>query len=318
MKTTRFKLTVLGLLLATLAAPAAWANGQSAVHQLYVNLQRSGGSIDLRENAARTTPTLVLGIYRMADANGRFFGYINEAGTLFGDSRGFTVVAGGAPPRPMQAAEQAELRAELMRNIDRARLIKVTYGKGSEREILMFSAVDCPYCKRLEDGLQGLGDKVDATLYVLPASLQSAQGAPSPAWQAATQIWCADDNGLAWKKFWSTRAVPPARNCEITPRSASLAETEVRDLLIATGAKLGGYPTLVREDGNRLAHPNQVDAAWAQRALGTAGKPAVAEGGKWLIAAADAGGDAPTAVPGATAGAPAQIDLNKALKKIFK
>lgn len=315
MKTIRNELPLLGLL-AALAAPAAWAGGQSAAHQLYVNLQRSGGSIDLRENAARVAPTLVQGIYRLTDANGRFFGYINEAGTLFGDSRGFTVVAGGAPPRPLQPAEQAELRAEVMRNIDRTRLIKVNYGRGSEREIVLFSAVDCGYCKRLEEGLQALGEKVDATIYVLPSSLQPLQGAPSPAWQAATQIWCADDNGSAWKKFWNTRAIPPARSCEITPRSANLAETEVRDLLAATGAKLGGYPTLLREDGSKLAHPSQVDAAWAQRSLGAAGRPALAEGGKWLVAAADGGGDGSAQAP--APGTPPQIDLNKALKKIFK
>ena len=96
---------VAALWLAT-AAPAL-ADGRSAVHNLFANAARARINLGMTENSVMVAPSLVRGMYVLTSGRGEFAGFVNEAGTLYGDSFGMKVYApSGAAPRPMTPQEQ--------------------------------------------------------------------------------------------------------------------------------------------------------------------------------------------------------------------
>jgi hypothetical protein len=269
MKTT---LAVLALSTAMLSVPA-FADGQAAANTLRASLQRSG-TTDLAMLAdAHPAPTLVRNMYRLNKPNGEVLGYVNEAGTIHGNARGFSIIpADGTRPRLMTPAELAQLRREVMANIAYDKLIKVGYGNGGGRKMLMFSALDCPSCRALESATQTIGN-LHTTFYVLPASLQSISDGGQQKMEAVSRLWCAENNGNAWKAYWANRTVPGPANCEFDPRSAEQARADLRDILRGAGTRLDGFPALIGEDGMPVARNG--DAETLRTRWGREGKPAL-------------------------------------------
>jgi hypothetical protein len=275
---------ILGFALAAIVSTPAWADGRSAAHNLFTNLTRAQASLSVNEANAQVGPTLVRGVYVLMNQQGRFVGFTNEAGTLFGDSRGFNVVSpNGAQPRPLALDETNDLRAEVMSAIDYDKLPKMVYGNGGGRSLLLFSAIDCPYCKKAEEGLQKSSGRIDTTLYVVPSSLQKIAEGGLQQWQIVSRIWCGNDPAVAWHAYWSSHTVPPVRSCPFSdPRAAEAAAEFLRGILQAVGARGSGVPAFVREDGQNLqANPSLAT-------LGPAGVPQPSsKPSRWLTASAD-------------------------------
>ncbi len=315
MKTTRVAMPRRALVMVALAAllPAmnAYADGQTANHNLYVNMQRARiiAAPEFANLVARPTP--VRHMYSLNTAQGEFKGYINEAGTLLGDYKGFHVYSpAGEPPRKMTQAEAAALRHEIMDNLDVAKLTKVKYGDGGGRKLLLFSAIDCPACKGHEAVARTLTN-LNTTFYIVPSTLRDNNPANAQAHENVKRLWCAEDSGQAWKTYWLKGTIPPARQCS-KELSADESYTALRDLMGATGNRVTGVPTVLREDGQRigqLSSVSEVMAAWGPATLPPP-QPVV-----WLGAAARE----PDFVAGQTAGQPRQIKVNPKdlLKKLF-
>ena len=116
--------------------------------------------------------------------------------------------------------------------------IKTVKGNGS-RKLVVFSDVDCPFCKRLEQNELTNIDNVTVYTFLYPIeSLHPDAAAKSKL------IWCANNRAKAWSDWNFNNKLPAnAGNCEVPlERIGELAR------------KIGvtSTPTLIFTDGKRM------------------------------------------------------------------
>ena len=117
--------------------------------------------------------------------------------------------------------------------------IKVVKGNGI-RKLVVFSDVDCPYCKRLEQN--ELVNITDVTIYTFLYPL--IQLHPDSA-NKSKSIWCATNRAKAWEDWILNNQLPKsAGNCEVPLE-------KVGDLARKLG--VNSTPTLIFSDGRRMA-----------------------------------------------------------------
>jgi thiol:disulfide interchange protein DsbC len=116
--------------------------------------------------------------------------------------------------------------------------IKVVKGNGS-RKLVVFSDVDCPYCKRLEQN--ELVNVTDVTIYTFLYPL--VQLHPDSAAKSKS-IWCADNRVKAWQDWILKNQLPAtAGTCEVPLE-------KVGELARKVG--VNSTPTLFFADGKRM------------------------------------------------------------------
>jgi len=116
--------------------------------------------------------------------------------------------------------------------------IKVVKGDGS-RKIAVFSDVDCPFCKRLEQN--ELSHITDVTIYTFLYPLEQLH--PNAA-EKSKLIWCAEDRVAAWNNWVFKSKLPKtAGDCKVPLE-------EVGEL--ARKAGVASTPTLIFSDGKRM------------------------------------------------------------------
>ncbi len=113
--------------------------------------------------------------------------------------------------------------------------IETVRGDGSRR-IYVFSDPACPYCKRLEPELAKL-DNVTIFTFVVPF-----QGHALP-----LGIVCARDRARAWREFMLDGATPSFGSAE------GCSHPLERNLALARELRITGTPTLLFDDGGRIA-----------------------------------------------------------------
>ncbi|MFP5411078.1 MAG: DsbC family protein [Gammaproteobacteria bacterium] len=128
--------------------------------------------------------------------------------------------------------------------------LKTVKGKG-ERRLVVFSDVDCPYCRKFEEELA----KVDnITVYTF---LYPVEGLHPKAVQTSKQIWCAPDRNKAWDDYISFGTVPNNDGKCANPVDATVA--------LGQRLRISGTPTLIFANGVRV--PGMVPAAQLERLL---------------------------------------------------
>lgn len=128
--------------------------------------------------------------------------------------------------------------------------LKTVKGKG-ERKLVVFSDVDCPFCRKFEAELA----KVDnITVYTF---LYPIEGLHPKAVQTSKQIWCAPDRNKAWDDYITRGTVPRNDGKCANPVEATIA--------LGNRLKVNGTPTLVFANGVRV--PGMVPAAQLERLL---------------------------------------------------
>ncbi|MDP1529274.1 MAG: DsbC family protein [Rhodoferax sp.] len=133
--------------------------------------------------------------------------------------------------------------------------LKTVKGNGA-RKLVVFSDVDCPYCRKFEAELT----KVDnITIYTF---LYPIEGLHPKAVQASKQIWCAPDRNKAWDEYISRGTVPSNDGKCSNPVDATIA--------LGNKLKVSGTPTLFFANGQRV--PGMVPAAQLERLLTTNAK----------------------------------------------
>jgi thiol:disulfide interchange protein DsbC len=128
--------------------------------------------------------------------------------------------------------------------------LKTVKGNGA-RKLVVFSDVDCPYCRKFEAELS----KVDnITIYTF---LYPIEGLHPRAVQASKQIWCAPDRNKAWENYISGGGLP---------KNDGRCDNPV-DATIALGSKLNisGTPTIFFANGVRV--PGMVPAPQLERLM---------------------------------------------------
>jgi len=172
---------------------------------------------------------------------------------------------------PLSDQELAQLRAEVMRSVARERMIKVQYGLGGGRELILVSAVDCPYCAKMEKTLAQMSESLQTTFYILPTALATLDdaGPGARAWATAAALWCAPKNTLAWQRYWLDRSAPPAHGCDLDGPGVQRAAKDFVTVMASIGARVRGTPGLIREDAKAFGVPEGFDLEYARSAFGT-------------------------------------------------
>jgi len=116
--------------------------------------------------------------------------------------------------------------------------IKVVKGDGS-RKLVVFSDVDCPYCKRLERN--ELSNITDVTIYTFLYPIEQLH--PDAA-NKSKLIWCASNRAKAWENWILKDQLPTAAgNCEVPLEKVGQ---------LARKAGVNSTPTLFFADGKRM------------------------------------------------------------------
>jgi thiol:disulfide interchange protein DsbC len=116
--------------------------------------------------------------------------------------------------------------------------IKVVKGNGS-RKLVVFSDVDCPYCKRLERN--ELANITDVTVYTFLYPIEQLH--PDAA-NKSKLIWCANNRVKAWEDWILRDQLPSsAGNCEVPLEKVGQ---------LAKKAGVTSTPTLIFADGKRM------------------------------------------------------------------
>jgi hypothetical protein len=252
------------------------AADDSVTARLFANMAASQLTFGLHVQEVGAQPTPVAGLYEVTERrNGQLVAYTNEAGTLYGDSRGFRALQ-ATGDRPLTAEEGAALRREILAKLDPSFLIRVTYGNGGGRQILLRSAVDCRGCQMLETQLASNATELSTTFLVLPSSLAPIDAPDGPArWEQAAQLLCAVDSGQAWKTYWKSQIVPTGADCKHGGKALATAARQIDDLLLATGERVSAVPKLYAENGTSVPaiqqdkHAQHIDTFYGPR-----GRPA--------------------------------------------
>lgn len=133
--------------------------------------------------------------------------------------------------------------------------LKTVKGNGS-RKLVVFSDVDCPYCRKFEAELA----KVDnVTIYTF---LYPIEGLHPKAIQASKQIWCAPDRNKAWDDYITGGGLPKNDGQCANPVDETIA--------LGNKLKISGTPTIIFANGQRV--PGMVPAAQLERLLASNAK----------------------------------------------
>jgi hypothetical protein len=262
------------------------AGADSAGARLLARMAQSQLSFGLDAQQVETRATPVAGMFEVVErSNGHLVAYTNDAGTLYGDSRGFRALQ-PTGDRPLTVDESAALRREMLARLDPSFLIRVTYGDGGGRQILLRSAIDCAGCRMMEGMLAAHAAELNTTFVVLPSSLAPIDAPDGPArWNQAAQILCATDAGRAWKTYWHDQNTPHQIGCTHDGEALATADRQLSDLLMATGERVSVVPKLYAEDGATVpAIQQEKHAQHLDMFYGPPGKPAAAHapGVSWL------------------------------------
>lgn len=123
--------------------------------------------------------------------------------------------------------------------------IKIVKGNGS-RKLVVFSDVDCPFCKRLEQ--RELTNINDVTIYTFLYPIEQLH--PDAA-NKSRSIWCATNRAKAWQD-WIMNGVLPASTAKCDVPLEKVGE-------LARKYGVNSTPTMFFEDGKRMlgAQPYQ-------------------------------------------------------------
>ena len=162
---------------------------------------------------------------------------------IYTDEKLTFLIAEGHLVDPKTKKDITGERLEELTRIDFASLpldqaIKVVKGNGS-RKLVVFSDVDCPYCKRLERN--ELANVTDVTVYTFLYPIEQLH--PDAA-SKSKLIWCASNRVKAWEDWILRDQLPSAAgNCEVPLEKVGQ---------LARKIGVSSTPTMIFADGKRM------------------------------------------------------------------
>jgi len=157
--------------------------------------------------------------------------------------------------RNLTQARLSQLQAIKWDTLPLNNALKTVKGNGA-RKLVVFSDIDCPYCRKFEAELT----KVDnITVYTF---LYPIEGLHPKAVLTSKQIWCAPDRNKAWDDYITGGSIPKNDGQCANPVDAIIA--------LGNKLKISGTPTLIFANGQRV--PGMVPAAQLERLLVTNAK----------------------------------------------
>lgn len=173
------------------------------------------------------TPSPLNGIYEVV--MGRNVAYVDQVGKhfLFGHLWDM------AKQLDITAQRKSEIERVAVESLPLDQAVKRVLGKG-ERQLIVFSDPDCPFCQSLEPELLKL-ENVTIYTFLLPLEQLHPE-----ARDKADQVWCAKDRAHAWENLMLRGVRALSEKCD-TPIDSNLK--------LAERFRITGTPTLISGDG---------------------------------------------------------------------
>lgn len=247
-----------------LAIQPAFADPAKATSAFYKYLYDQGFEVerDKIDNIAKET--LVKGVYKLVNKNsGEFISFIAENGKICGDANGWKYAGSN---RRLSNEEKFRLKVEILHSIKLQNFIRVQYGDGGGRKLILKSSLDCPYCKKMEANIAKSANTLNTTFYVLPSALDERYD--SKVWDDVVKIWCADEGAAAWKTYWISMRAPASANCGLNSKLAREVTKDFREIMSSIGVRASGSPAIIREDGRVTTPPVELNSTQAEVLFG--------------------------------------------------
>ncbi|MCA1978141.1 MAG: DsbC family protein [Thiobacillus sp.] len=220
---------------------------------LAVTLGAHAGEKEIRKALAERFPAAQISSVKATPYSGLYEVYL-DGQLIYMDAKAQYVFAGDVIDLRTRA-NLTQARLNKLQAVDWSvfpldQAIRTVKGKG-ERKLVVFSDVDCPYCRKFDAELA----KVDnITVYTF---LYPVEGLHPKAVQMSKQIWCAPDRNKAWDDYISNRAVPDNDGKCANPVEATVA--------LGNKLNVSGTPTIFFANGVRV--PGMVPAAKLEQLL---------------------------------------------------
>lgn len=209
---------VVALGLALAIAPTAFAGEREVLNGIR-------GQVAEKPTAARET--LIPGVYGLYFPGSDQLGpraFTDQKLSILGNSAtGYAHLSGPRRGQDLSPGENQALYREMLANLPKTRFPTYVFGKGS-REVLLFTAYDCPNCRQLEQTFLKRAKSLDVTVYLVPTALRYDHDP-----QAKTLlkgVLCAPDKAAAWNRLILRRQIAAEADCvERTEDYAYLARS---------------------------------------------------------------------------------------------
>lgn len=214
------------LLLTTLATTWAYADANQVKARIQEKVPR------LSAQVVSIVPAHILGLYEI---------YTEDRQVMYTDEN-VTYIFVGDLLEAKTLKNITEARAKVLGAVSLDKLplnmaLKRVKGDG-KRKLVIFSDVDCPYCRRLENELKSV-DNVTIYTFIYPIAALHDK-----ATERSRQIWCSADPAKAWDDYMSRNVLPPAE-----------AKSQCDMKALETAQELGkkyrfnGTPTIIFANG---------------------------------------------------------------------
>lgn len=207
----------------------------------------------IRKALLQQFPTAQISSIKKTPYSGLFEVYL-DGQLLYADAKAQYIFTGDVIDlknrRNLTQARLNQLQAVSWDTLPLNNALKTVKGTGA-RKLVVFSDVDCPYCRKFEEELT----KVDnITVYTF---LYPIEGLHPKAVQTSKQIWCAPDRNKAWDEYITGGKVPSNDGKCANPIDETIA--------LGLKLKVSGTPTIIFANGQRV--PGMVPAAQLERLL---------------------------------------------------
>lgn len=221
-------------LLITLFALALNPSSVNAVEidpQLQSALRSFQALTRLEVKGVSRTPTT--GMFALYTSNGPML--INHTGKLlYSKDQSFHSDVKGA----IAGKKHQNIRAEAISEISEDNVIVIKKGNGSKR-VVVNTALDCPYCLKLEK-LLAAQNNLDVTLLLVPSVLDKQN------WPILEKVMCSADRTAAWHDYMLNQIVPQnSGKCYWSDNFSFLGQTIYTSNVLRTF----GTPQMIYGDG---------------------------------------------------------------------
>jgi thiol:disulfide interchange protein DsbC len=213
---------------ALLTAAFAAAADEAAVRRLLQDKLRGEGQLE----SVQKTPFADLYEVVIRSPDGPAIYYVDSRATVIITGQVIDAKTG----RNLTQERERKLNANRWEDLPLQWAITTVRGSG-RRKIAILSDPNCPFCRRLEEGLAKLDD---ITIHILPYAILGADSV-----RQSAAAWCSKDRAKAWNDLMFRRIEPrPERDCD-TPVE------KLRDYGRRIGAR--ATPTWFLESGERFS-----------------------------------------------------------------
>lgn len=141
--------------------------------------------------------------------------FVDRQMSILGNSvTGYAHFSGPKRGQDLTPQEAEKLFLQFLAAIPKERLVTYRFGNGA-KEVLLFSAYDCPTCRKVEQEFLRQQTKLNATVYIVPMALDF-YGNPN-AVSSLKGVLCAPDKAVAWNNLILKRQTSTITSCSENP-----------------------------------------------------------------------------------------------------